>query len=65
MKNNFKYYVIHNLENNRYQNTIYLLNKYGVQLKDVTFINHPNKNELTYDIKKNQCKKTQRLKMGG
>ena len=52
MKNNFKYYVIHNLENKRYQNTIYLLNKYGVQLKDVTFINHPNKNELTYDIKK-------------
>ena len=64
MKNNFKYYVIHNLENKRYQNTIYLLNKYGVQLKDVTFINHPNKNELTYDIKKKAVQKNSKIKDG-
>ena len=59
MKNNIKYYVIHNLEKSRYENTVSLLQKFGVHLEDVTFINHPNKNELTYEIKKNQSKKIQ------
>ena len=40
---NLKFYVIHNLEKKRYENTIYLLKNSGVNIDDVTFINHPNK----------------------
>ena len=57
MKINLKYYVIHNLEKERYENTLNLLKKYGVDLDDVTFVNHPNKNELTYQIKKKAVQK--------
>ena len=64
MKQNFKYYIIHNLEVSRYENTIKLLSKYGVDIKDVTFINHPNKNELTYDIKKKSVQKNSKIKDG-
>ena len=52
MKNSIKYYIIHNLEKARYDNIIKILNKNGINLSNVTFINHPNKNELTYQIKK-------------
>lgn len=52
-----KYYVIHNLEKKRYLNITNLLTKYGVDLKDVKFINHPNKDELTYEIKKKAVQK--------
>lgn len=64
MKNNIKYYVIHNLEKGRYENTISLLQKYGVLLEDVTFINHPNKNELSYEIKKKSVQKNSNIKDG-
>ena len=55
MKINLKYYVIHNLEKERYENTLNLLKKYGVDLDDVTFVNHPNKNELTYVAEFQMC----------
>ena len=61
---NFKYYVIHNLEKYRYENITSLLKKYGVDLDDVVFINHPNKNELTYDIKKKAVQKNSKIKDG-
>ena len=52
MINKIKYYVIHNLETSRYENTTNLLKKYGVDMSDVFYINHPNKDELTFEIKK-------------
>ena len=64
MKINLKYYVIHNLEKDRYENTLNLLKKYGVDLDDVTFVNHPNKNELTYQIKKKAVQKKSNIKDG-
>ena len=64
MKINLKYYVIHNLEKDRYENTLNLLKKYGVDLDDVTFVSHPNKNELTYQIKKKAVQKKSNIKDG-
>lgn len=61
---NLKFYVIHNLEKNRYENTINLLKNSGVNIADVTFINHPNKNELTYKIKKKAVQKKSKIKDG-
>ena len=61
---NLKFYVIHNLEKKRYENTIYLLKNSGVNIADVTFINHPNKNELTYKIKKKAVQKKSKIKDG-
>lgn len=61
---NLKFYVIHNLEKNRYENTINLLKNSGVNIADVTFINHPNKNELTYKIKKKAVQKNSKIKDG-
>ena len=43
---------------------VYLFSKYSVNLKDVTFINHPNKNELTYEIKKTAVQKKSSIKDG-
>ena len=39
MIENFKYYIIHNLEKSRYENITSLLKKYGVDIDDVNFIN--------------------------
>tara|TARA_A100000164_G_scaffold381889_1_gene436273 strand:+ start:398 stop:1135 length:738 start_codon:yes stop_codon:yes gene_type:complete len=64
MTENFKYYVIHNLEKSRYENITSLLKKYGVDIDDVNFINYPNKNELTYDIKKKVVQKNSKIKDG-
>ncbi len=64
MIENFKYYVIHNLEKSRYENITSLLKKYGVDINDVNFINYPNKNELTYDIKKKVVQKNSKIKDG-
>ena len=64
MIENFKYYVIHNLEKSRYENITSLLKKYGVDIDDVNFINYPNKNELTYDIKKKVVQKNSKIKDG-
>ncbi|MBG02381.1 MAG: hypothetical protein CL470_08945 [Acidimicrobiaceae bacterium] len=64
MKNSIKYYIIHNLEKARYDNIIKILNKNGINLSNVTFINHPNKNELTYQIKKQSVQKKSNIKDG-
>ena len=64
MIENFKYYIIHNLEKSRYENITSLLKKYGVDIDDVNFINYPNKNELTYDIKKKVVQKNSKIKDG-
>jgi len=64
MNKNIKFYVIHNLEKNRYDNTLNLLKNYGVNLDDVMFINNPNKDELTYKIKKKAVQKHSNIKDG-
>ena len=48
----FNYYIIHNLEKSRKDNMVALFSKFGINHEKVTFINSPNKNELTYEIKK-------------
>ena len=48
----FKYYVIHNLEKYRKDRITSALTSNGVNMDDVTFINYPNKKDLTYKIKK-------------
>ena len=48
----FKYYVIHNLEKYRKDRITSELTSNGVNMDDVTFINYPNKKDLTYKIKK-------------
>ncbi len=62
--NNVQYYLIHNLEEDRYQHMTNLFNKYGVEKEYIKFINHPNKNELTYKIKKSAVKKQSKIKDG-
>ena len=47
-----KFYIIHNLEKRRKKNILNQLGNSKVPTSDIEFINHPNKNELTYDIKK-------------
>jgi len=64
MINKIKYYVIHNLETSRYENTTNLLKKYGVDISDVFFINHPNKDELTFEIKKKAVQRNSKIKDG-
>ena len=59
-----KYFVIHNLDEERYLNSTKLFKKYGVNINDVIFINHPNKNELTYSIKKKSVQKNSKIKDG-
>ena len=60
----FAYYVIHNLEKKRYDNIVSLLKSNGVDSKEVTFINHPNKDELTYEIKKMAVQKNSQIRDG-
>ena len=60
----FKYYVIHNLETKRYDNIINLFKLSGIDINDVEFINHPNKNELNLEIKKNAVQKKSKIKDG-
>lgn len=59
-----KYYVIHNLEEYRHKNIIKLLQDSDIHKDDIKFINHPNKNELTYKIKKIAVQKNSNLKDG-
>mgnify|MGYP001174396736 FL=1 len=49
---NTKFFIIHNLDKNRKERILSELYKAGVEDKDIIFINHPNKNEITYKIKK-------------
>jgi len=60
----FKFYIIHNLEKDRRENIEYLLSKYGVKTQDINFINHPNKDELTYEIKEKAVMKKSNIKDG-
>lgn len=53
----FKYYVIHNLEKYRKDRITSALTSNGVNMNDVTFINYPNKKDLTYKIKKEAVQK--------
>ena len=53
----FKYYVIHNLEKYRKDRITSALINNGVNMDDVTFINYPNKKDLTYKIKKKAVQK--------
>ena len=62
---NINYYLIHNLDENRYQNMTKLLKENNISLDNVKFINHPNKNELTYEIKRKIVQKIQRYLMAG
>ena len=56
-----KFYIIHNLEKRRKKNILNQLGNSNVQTSDIEFINHPNKNELTYDIKKVAVQKKIRI----
>ena len=47
---NTKFFIIHNLDKNRKERILSELYKAGVEDKDIIFINHPNKNEITYKI---------------
>ncbi len=60
----FKYYVIHNLEKYRRERITTQLQQHGVDMRDVKFINYPNKKDLTYDIKKNFVQKGIKIKDG-
>ena len=60
----FNYYIIHNLEKSRKDNKVALFSKFGINHEKVTFINSPNKNELTYEIKKNAVQKKAGIKDG-
>lgn len=52
-----KFFIIHNLDKNRKKRILSELNNAGVSDQDIIFINHPNKNEITYQIKKNAVQK--------
>lgn len=57
LKKMFKYYVIHNLEKYRKDRITSALVNNGVDMDDVKFINYPNKQDLTYKIKKDSVQK--------
>ena len=61
---NINYYLIHNLDENRYQNMTKLLKENNISLDNVKFINHPNKNELTYEIKRKIVQKNSKIPDG-
>jgi len=52
-----KFYVIHNLDKKRKIRILSELKNSGVDDKNIIFINHPNKNEITYQIKKTSVQK--------
>ena len=60
----FKYYVIHNLEKYRRERITTQLQQHGVDMRDVKFINYPNKKDLTFDKKKNFVQKGIKIKDG-
>ena len=59
-----KFYVIHNLEESRYNNIIDLLEKNNIPTSKIEFINHPNKNELTFEIKRKAVQRNAKIKDG-
>jgi len=60
----FKYYLIHNLEEYRKTHMLNLFEKYDIDLKDVKIIEHPNKDELTYKLKKRVVQKKSNIRDG-
>jgi GR25 family glycosyltransferase involved in LPS biosynthesis len=66
MKNdmNINYYLIHNLDQKRYENMVKLFSENNISLDNVKFINHPNKNELTYEIKRKVVQKNSKIPDG-
>jgi GR25 family glycosyltransferase involved in LPS biosynthesis len=57
----YKFYVIHNLDKRRKKKILEQLTSNGVATDDIKFINHPNKNELTYEIKKEAVQKNTKI----
>ena len=47
-----KFFLIHNKDPKRKEVVLNQLTSNGVNIEDIEFIEHPNKNELTYEIKK-------------
>ena len=45
-----KYYLIHNLDVERKQTMITEFNKWGFDLNNINWIEHPNKNEITDEL---------------
>ena len=58
---NCKFFIIHNLDPKRKENILKQLRISNIPDKDIFFINHPNKNELTYEIKKVAVQKNTRI----
>lgn len=58
---NIRFYIIHNLDKKRKKNILEQLSLNGIASKDIEFINHPNKNELTYEIKKQAVQKNTKI----
>ena len=56
-----QFYIIHNLEKKRKSNILRLLRESNISNNNINFINHPNKNEITYEIKKNAVQKNVRI----
>jgi GR25 family glycosyltransferase involved in LPS biosynthesis len=53
MINNIKYYLIHNTDPTRKAIMINEFNKWGFDLNNINWINHPNKNEITDEFVNN------------
>ena len=51
-----KYYLIHNLDINRESNMKNLFTEFGINNDDVTWINHPNKNEISDSLRNYEIK---------
>lgn len=59
-----KYYLIHNKEQYRKEHMFKLLPKYGINLEDVKIIDYPNKEELTYKLKREIVQKNSNIRDG-
>ena len=55
----FKYYLIHNLEDYRKQHMFELFEKYEISLEDLKVIDFPNKEDLTFNLKRKVVQKNQ------
>tara|TARA_B100000035_G_scaffold293533_1_gene283045 strand:+ start:52 stop:693 length:642 start_codon:yes stop_codon:yes gene_type:complete len=49
---NIQYYIIHNGETSRKETMIKILTENGVNIKNVKWVLHPNKNEITEELEK-------------
>ena len=60
----FKYYLIHNLEDYRKKHMFELFKKYEISLEDVNIIDFPNKEDLTFSLKKKVVQKKSHMRDG-